>query len=71
MNEDSGSRRRDLPDLVFFMLANGVRIGEALAVVRPEVDLDSGTVEVTSTLIRVKGEGCGGSKRRPAAANAS
>jgi integrase len=57
LNEDARSRRRDLPDLVFFMLATGTRIGEALAVVWSEVDLDAGTVEITNTLIRVKGEG--------------
>jgi integrase len=42
---------------VFFMLATGVRIGEALATVWSEVDLDAGTVQVTSTLVRVKGKG--------------
>ena len=55
--EDDTARRRDLPDLVFFMLATGVRIGEALAVVWSEVDFEAGTVRITSTLIRVKGEG--------------
>ncbi|WP_370615142.1 tyrosine-type recombinase/integrase [Mumia sp. Pv 4-285] len=49
--------QKDLPDLVFFMLATGVRIGEALATVWSDVDLESGTVRITSTLIRVKGEG--------------
>jgi integrase len=57
LQEDEKARRRDLPDLVFFMLATGVRIGEALAVVWSEVDLDAGTVRITSTLVRVKGEG--------------
>jgi integrase len=33
LRTDAKARRRDLPDLVFFMLATGVRIGEALAVV--------------------------------------
>lgn len=32
LQEDERARQRDLPDLVFFMLATGVRIGEALAV---------------------------------------
>jgi len=27
LQEDQKARRRDLPDLVFFMLATGVRIG--------------------------------------------
>ena len=39
------------------MLATGVRIGEALAAVWSEVDFDAGTVRITSTLVRVKGEG--------------
>lgn len=54
---DEKARRRDLPDLVFFMLATGARIGEALAVVWSQVDFEAGTVQITSTLIRVKGEG--------------
>jgi integrase len=57
LQEDNKARRRDLPDLVFFMLATGVRIGEALAVVWSQVNLEAGTVQITSTLIRVKGEG--------------
>ena len=57
LQADERSRGRDLPDLVFFMLATGVRIGEALATVWSEVDWDAGTVQITSTLIRVKGEG--------------
>lgn len=28
---DEKARQRDLPDLIFFMLSTGVRIGEALA----------------------------------------
>ena len=54
---DEKARRRDLPDLVFFMLATGSRIGEALAVVWSQVDFDAGTVQIANTLIRVKGEG--------------
>jgi integrase len=54
----------DLPDLVDFMLGTGVRIGEALAVRRGTnadgeqlLDLDHNTVEINSTIVRVKGEG--------------
>jgi len=47
----------DLPDLVAFMLGTGVRIGEALAVLWSQVDLEAGTVEITHTIARVKGEG--------------
>ncbi len=57
LQHDETARRRDLPDLVFFMLATGVRIGEALATLWSEIDLEAGTVQITSTLIRVKGEG--------------
>jgi integrase len=57
LQADEKARRRDLPDLVFFMLATGVRIGEALAVVWSQVDFQAGTVQITSTLVRVKGEG--------------
>ncbi len=57
LQADEKARRRDLPDLVFFMLATGVRIGEALAVVWSDIDFEAGTVRITSTLVRVKGEG--------------
>jgi integrase len=57
LSADVRAQRRDLPDLVFFMLATGVRIGEALGVMWSEVDLEAGTVEISSTMIRVKGEG--------------
>lgn len=40
----------DLPDLVAFMLATGVRVGEALAVLPDQVDLDAGTVEIRATV---------------------
>lgn len=51
------ARGRDLPDLVLFMLETGVRIGEALPVVWSQVDFQAGTLEITSTLFRVQGEG--------------
>jgi integrase len=54
----------DLPDLVDYMLGTGVRIGEALAVRdgtntdgEPLLDLVHNTVEINSTIIRVKGQG--------------
>jgi len=54
---DEDAVRKDLPDLTTFMLGTGARIGEALAVLWSEVDLQGGTVSITSTIIRVKGEG--------------
>jgi len=39
------------------MLATGVRIGEALAVLWNQVDLEAGTVEITHTIARPPSEG--------------
>jgi integrase len=39
------------------MLGTGVRIGEALATLWSEVDLEAGTVEITHTIARIPGEG--------------
>ena len=49
--------RADLPDLVTFMLGTGVRIGEALAVLWSEANLDTSKVKISHTIVRVKGEG--------------
>lgn len=57
LEDDEDARRFDLPELTRFLLATGARIGEALAVVWSDVDLDAGSVSITSTIIRVKGEG--------------
>jgi integrase len=57
LDADEDARDRDLPDLCRFLLATGVRIGEALAVIWGEVDREAGTVAITSTIIRVKGVG--------------
>jgi integrase len=46
-----------LPDFVAFMLATGLRMGEAAAVTWNSVDLDAGTVEVRGTVVRLKGQG--------------
>jgi integrase len=47
----------DLVDLTDFMLATGLRIGEASAVTWDALDLDARTVEVRGTVVRVKGAG--------------
>ena len=54
---DQRSRSRDLPDFVRWMVATGLRIGEAAAVRPMDVDLDAGTVAVTGNLARVRGRG--------------
>ncbi|MBB5153171.1 tyrosine-type recombinase/integrase [Saccharopolyspora phatthalungensis] len=57
LEADEKAVAKDLPDLSRFMLATGVRIGEALAVQWSEVDLDKGVVHVNFTVVRVKGKG--------------
>jgi Phage integrase family len=57
LEADSRAARKDLPDLTRWMLATGLRIGEALAVSWSDVDLEARTVEVDWKLIRIKGEG--------------
>ena len=47
----------DLPDLTRFLLATGVRIGEALGLLWSDVDLSTGEVEIRHQVMRVKGEG--------------
>lgn len=57
LEADERAVRRDLPDLTRWMLATGVRIGEALAVGWDEVDLDDASVSVEWILTRVTGMG--------------
>lgn len=49
--------RWDLPDLSKFMMATGVRIGEALGVFWEDIDVEAGTVDVAHTVVRIKGKG--------------
>lgn len=57
LESDPTAARKGLPDLVRFMLATGVRIGEALAVRWCDVDLSNGVTEVNHTVVRLKSEG--------------
>ena len=57
LEADEKAVRWDLPDLSRFMMATGVRIGEALAVYWEDVHLDQGYVEINYTVVRVKGVG--------------
>jgi len=57
LEADPVAVRKDLPDLTRWMLATGVRIGEALAVSWDEVDLGTGTVAIEWNLVRVRGVG--------------
>lgn len=55
--QDKRAIRQDLVDLSAFLLATGLRIGEALAVLWGNIDLESGMLTVEATLIRVTGQG--------------
>jgi integrase len=48
---------RDLPDFVAWMMATGLRIGEAAAGRPEDLDLDRGIFWVTGNLVRIKGAG--------------
>ena len=54
--------RRDLPELSRFMLATGVRLGEALGVRWSDVDMARGVVSIERTVFRVRGKGLVASK---------
>lgn len=69
-NAQTAARRRDLPDLITFMIGTGVRIGEALGMRWCDVDLDGIPVEnrdgslqlqpivaITGNIVRVIGNG--------------
>jgi integrase len=59
LSADPDAVRRDLPDLVDFMLGTGVRIGEACAIGPSAVDLQAATLAVEATVIRIRGLGLG------------
>jgi integrase len=57
LDQDDVALAGDVPTLLRFMLATGQRIGECLAVLWFEVDLQAGRVDVSSTVIRWTGHG--------------
>ncbi len=57
LDADPDARRKDLPELARFILATGLRLGEALGVCWSDVDLSRGVLSVKRTVIRVKGRG--------------
>ncbi|MTD17149.1 tyrosine-type recombinase/integrase [Nakamurella sp. YIM 132087] len=54
---DEVAVKRDLLDLIAFMSATGVRIGEACALMWDDVDLEAGTVRIHGTVLRLKSTG--------------
>ena len=57
LDSNENARRQDLPDLARFILATGLRLGEALGVRWSDIDLAQGFVTVERTVLRVKGGG--------------
>ncbi len=62
---DDRAVTRDLPDLVAFLMATGLRIGEACDLAWDAVDLDVGTIEVRVAAVRVRGQGVHREAARP------
>jgi integrase len=54
---DQQAIEADIVDLVTLLMASGLRLGEALSLRWTDVDLESGTLEVKGTVLRVRGEG--------------
>lgn len=57
LEADDKAKRWDLPDLSRFLMATGVRIGEALALYWEDVNLGDATVAINYTVTRVQGQG--------------
>jgi integrase len=57
LDADPFAVRKDLPDLVRFLLGTGCRLGEAVGVHWDDVDLGGKTLHVRRTVIRVAGQG--------------
>lgn len=57
IEKDEAAVRWDLPDVTRWLLATGVRIGEAIAVSWDEIDWDLGAVDIAWHLVRTKGQG--------------
>jgi hypothetical protein len=55
LSYDEQAIARDLPDLVAFLMATGLRIGEACGLPWNAVDLQDGTVEVRAAAVRGQG----------------
>src|SRR4051794_3850472 len=66
---DDKAVRRDLPDLVAFMVSTGCRVGEACAIRWSDVDFDRHLVAITGTVTRVNGTGLTVSRTKSAASN--
>ena len=59
LDADEYAQRKDLPELARFLLATGLRLGEALGIRWTDIDMDRGVMSVERTVLRIKGRGCG------------
>lgn len=66
LDADARAQRWDLPELTRFMLATGVRLGEALGVRWEDLDLEHSTVNIERTVIRLRGRGLVASRPKTA-----
>ncbi len=57
LSYDQAAAAEDIVDVIRLLAATGMRIGEALALEWDAVDLQRGTVQVRSTVIRLRGTG--------------
>ncbi|GAB3480063.1 site-specific integrase [Amycolatopsis cihanbeyliensis] len=57
LEADEKAVRWDLPDLSRFMMATGIRVGEALALYWEDVDFAEAAVAIDYTVVRRKGKG--------------
>lgn len=57
LSYDDRAVGRDIITLIDVLACTGLRLGEALALVWDAADLESGTLEVRGTVIRIKGQG--------------
>ena len=57
LDADEYAQRKDLPELARFLLATGLRLGEALGIRWTDIDMDRGVMSVERTVLRTKGRG--------------
>ena len=57
LSYDNIAVRKDLCDVISFLIASGARIGEVCALSWADVDLAAGTAAIRGTVLRIKGAG--------------
>lgn len=57
LKSDEIAHQYDMPDMIAFLAGTGARIGEVLAILWDNVDLEAGTITIDANIVRVKGRG--------------